>query len=104
MTIDTTRADDRNPQSAIPEPVPHPANAHVCGHHDRRESPGLDKRIARLHHDPEPGQRERPVPALADAFVLRDPDEPGHRVVLEKDGAIAAPGVRVGQRERRGSG
>ena len=91
LAIDATRADDRNPQSAIPEPVPHPADPHIAGHHDRRESRGLDKWIARLRHDPEPGQGQRPVPAPADAFVLRDPDEPGHGVVMEKDGAMAAP-------------
>ena len=55
LAIDAARADDRNAQSAIPEPVPHPANPHVCRHDERRKSRWLNERIARVHHDPEPG-------------------------------------------------
>ena len=56
VAVDATRADDRNPQSASPEPVPHPGNLHVGGHHDFGEPPRVNERIAPRRHDPEPGQ------------------------------------------------
>ena len=99
VAVDATRADDRNPQPAIPEPVPHPADPHVAGHHDRGE-PRRAQRMDRppVATTPSPARASDQFRPPADAFVLRDPDEPGHGVVMEKDGAIAAPGVRVGQR------
>ena len=68
--VDAAGADDRDPQSARSELMPHPANPHVVGHHDRSEPPGVNERIAPRRHDPEPGQGPRPVPAPGDAFVL----------------------------------
>ena len=104
VVVDATRADDRSSQSARPELVSHPGNVHVVGHHDFGKPPRVNERIAARRKDPEPGHAQRPAPACGDVLILRDSDEPGHGVVVDSDGAVAAPDLRVGQGQRRGGG
>ena len=65
--VDAARADDRDPQSARPEPCRIPETRTSSATTTAANRPGSTNGSPARRHDPEPGQGHRPVPAPGDA-------------------------------------